>query len=133
MPSMHVFTALNQERNEIRLLHLDQIIPTENDSFLGLTGHSECVSLLDAPKYKALSYVWGNPSATSAIFLNDWSYIPIAANLLEAFLRISAVDSTSVSLQRSIEAAIEGCNRRYGLMLCVWIMPMTQRRVGKSR
>lgn len=133
MPSNHVFNVLKQERNEIRLLHLDPVKKSSFTSLHTLTGRLQCVSLLDAPRYNALSYVWGNPIATSAVFLDDGSYVPVAANLLDALCHIPSIGLTAVGRSGTIDTPVDDYSCRYGWTRCASIRPVMLRRAGKSR
>lgn len=92
MPEEYLFKPLNRQRSEIRLLHLNRK-PADGETIPRSTGRLEHVPLSAAPKYNALSYVWGNPTAASAVFLDDGSYLPIAANLFDALSHLPTGNS----------------------------------------
>src|SRR5690242_6346165 len=93
MDREHLYAALDQERDQIRLLHLNKPRSAANNAALALTGRLATMSLLEAPRYNALSYVWGSPTIVSSVCLDDGSCIPIAANLLDALSHVATIDS----------------------------------------
>lgn len=63
----NLYKPLRKQHLEIRLLKI--LVPNKLDSVLNCT--LEIVHLDRAPKYKALSYAWGNPSMTAEILVNE--------------------------------------------------------------
>lgn len=61
-----IWKPLNKEKREIRIVLLQ---PSEEEDD-ALYADLEIVSLASEPEYKAISYVWGDPSHTTDIFLN---------------------------------------------------------------
>jgi hypothetical protein len=66
----HLYTPLNPERREIRVVHLQSGEWTDE-----IECTLEVVSLDDSPDYMTLSYVWGDPTHTAkyAIILVSFS------------------------------------------------------------
>ena len=96
----HVYRSLDKERREIRLLHLTAVIPGSPYGYDGdcISGRLEYQYLKgndtvdetqdDARRYMALSYVWGEPDYTSAVILDDGTFVSITSNLLIAIRHI---------------------------------------------
>ncbi|KAI7479403.1 hypothetical protein KC357_g4206 [Hortaea werneckii] len=61
-----IWKPLDKEKREIRIILL-QPSDEEDDA---LYADLEIVSLYSKPEYKAISYVWGDPSDTTDMFLN---------------------------------------------------------------
>ncbi|GKT66487.1 LOW QUALITY PROTEIN: heterokaryon incompatibility protein [Colletotrichum tofieldiae] len=81
---MFVYDRLSQEDREIRLVSF--CVPAAVcDDTINLT--LSRVSLNDHPSYHALSYVWGDPSPTTTISLDN-KPLPIGNNLQSAFLHL---------------------------------------------
>ena len=76
-----LYKTLNVERREIRLLHLKPSLELQEQPQCCL----ETVSLHDNPHFEALSYVWGDPSQTRLIRLENREWY--ATVNLEAGLR----------------------------------------------
>lgn len=99
----HIFTTLDRERDQIRLVYLDKSRHTVSSAATTLAGRLETMPLSEAPQYNALSYVWGSPTAVSSVCLDDGSSIPIGANLLDALAHVAIINSVRLSLPRTIE------------------------------
>lgn len=95
----HKYKPLDKERKEIRLLHLLAVVPGSQygygqDCVLGrleyknLTNEESHLSEDNTGQYMALSYVWGEPKYTSAVILDDRTYISITGNLLIALQHV---------------------------------------------
>lgn len=72
-----MYTTLDEERREIRLL---QLLPGKDNDVL------ECRLFISAgrqEKYEALSYVWGDPTATETILVNG-TRCHVGQNLMQA-------------------------------------------------
>jgi hypothetical protein len=82
----HILSTLDHERNQIRLLYLDRPLLPASNAAPALRGKLDSVSPLEAPRYSALSYVWGDPKAVSSVYLNDGSHIPLR-RIFSAHLR----------------------------------------------
>jgi hypothetical protein len=97
---LHEYRPLDKERREIRLLHLEAVVSGSSYGYDSecVLGRLECRYLQgggtegetedDAGQYLALSYVWGEPHYTSAVILDDGTYVPITTNLLIAIQHI---------------------------------------------
>jgi Heterokaryon incompatibility protein (HET) len=85
-----VYSLLNPERREIRLVTLKLIPNVDTDEN---SGPIECelsvVSLNDNPDFLPISYAWGDPTPTSSIHLNGQTFL-VASNLYAAlcYLRV---------------------------------------------
>src|SRR5271155_4275697 len=86
--SGYEYTPLNTEQNEIRLVRL---LSTTHMNRVSL--EIQHYPLHACPDYIALSYTWGDPSATKTILLNSHKF-SITQNL-ESFLRHALRDSGS--------------------------------------
>ncbi|RYP64077.1 hypothetical protein DL771_008936 [Monosporascus sp. 5C6A] len=71
-----LYKPLDRSRNEIRLII---ILPCENDDE-PVACRLETASLNDEVEYVAMSYVWGDPSVTKNIVVND-TVFPVTTNL----------------------------------------------------
>ncbi|KAK0639772.1 hypothetical protein B0T16DRAFT_338954 [Cercophora newfieldiana] len=79
---MAIYTPLNEQKKEIRLLSLNS--GSGSDPIYC----SLCiVSLHDRPKYEALSYVWGPPEPSHLIRL-DGQPFRVTSNLYAALKRL---------------------------------------------
>jgi hypothetical protein len=74
----HLFSHLDEDRNEFRLIKLSSGIKTDpiHCTLLHVTGNH-------AFNYEALSYVWGDPSQLAVIFLNGYDF-DVTLNLRRA-------------------------------------------------
>ncbi|KAI1856714.1 uncharacterized protein JN550_013681 [Neoarthrinium moseri] len=88
------YRDLSLDRKEIRLIEVE---PLEVDGFESRSGpesvvrcHLKHASLNDPPWYRALSYVWGDPTHTSQILL-DGQRFHVTANLESALRHVAAV------------------------------------------
>jgi hypothetical protein len=100
----HIFTTLDRERDQIRLLYLDKSRHTVSSAATTLAGRLETVPLSEAPQYNALSYVWGSPTAVSSVCLDDGSSIPIGPNFSthsRTWLSSTRYDSAYLGLSRT--------------------------------
>lgn len=79
-----LYNPLSRESREIRLITFESL---EEEPELKLRLH--VFSLQGAPKYKAVSYVWGSPSNTKPISVND-ATVHATMNLHDALLEIRA-------------------------------------------
>jgi hypothetical protein len=77
-------------KRQIRLISLDRSNPTSQTIDCRLTTHD----LDEAPPYKALSYVWGDPEVTCTITING---LPVekTANLVAALSRLRDLDEAN--------------------------------------
>src|SRR5438034_1818172 len=73
------YRPLNKEENEFRIL---AILPDEDESSI-LRCTLNTYSLTDPPQFYALSYVWGDPTVTTNIIVND-AVFPATINLEQA-------------------------------------------------
>lgn len=80
------YSALDYDSPQIRLIHLEAAEDFDDPLQIRL----ECTSLENDPRYNALSYTWGNPSAVDHLFLDDNSVISIAYNASRALRHIRA-------------------------------------------
>ncbi|RYP12210.1 hypothetical protein DL767_011415 [Monosporascus sp. MG133] len=71
-----LYRPLDKSRHEIRLI---TILPCENDDE-PVACRLETASLTDELEYVAMSYVWGDPSVTKDILVND-TVFPVTTNL----------------------------------------------------
>ncbi|RMY70843.1 hypothetical protein D0863_05525 [Hortaea werneckii] len=78
-----IWKPLDKEKREIRIILL-QPSEEENDA---LYADLEIASLDNSPEYKAISYVWGDASDTTAMFVNGGKVIQITKNLAAALRR----------------------------------------------
>lgn len=76
------YVDLAPDRQEIRLVHL---LPGAWQDRVSCT--LEVVTLNDKPRYETLSYVWGDTTGTSPIFLEGYSF-PVTHNLRSALRRL---------------------------------------------
>lgn len=90
MTASRRYQQLEPDKREIRLLHIKPGVWTDEIS-CDLT----TVSLDDNPKYAALSYVWGNATATERIALCDEPF-DITVNLAAALRRLRRGEETVV-------------------------------------
>lgn len=105
----HEYKSLDREKQEIRLLHLIEIIPSvergsDNDCISGrlsykYLGHDEESADIEHNDrdYMALSYVWGEPDYNSSVMLDDGTQIPITGNLLIALRHVFETGFAPVS------------------------------------
>ena len=77
-----IYKALNTLTNEIRLL---SFMPTIEPNGIGL--QLDVVNINKAPPYRALSYVWGDPTITEPICLNGVNF-KVTKNLYTALQAI---------------------------------------------
>ncbi|OAG17312.1 hypothetical protein CC77DRAFT_942576, partial [Alternaria alternata] len=70
-----LYTTLDTSRDEIRLLEIISIEP--------VVCKLSIVSLLDKPEFSALSYTWGNASATELVIVEGRS-IAVTTSLIHA-------------------------------------------------
>jgi len=115
----HVYRPLDKERREIRLLHLIAVVSGSQYGY-----GSDCVSGRleykylkgdgtvnetqdDAGKYMALSYVWGEPDYTSAVILDDGTFVSITSNLLVAIQHIFENGFAPVSGPRQLHRFLD--------------------------
>lgn len=123
---------LNQTRKEIRLLHLSA------DSLSGhLLGRLSIVSLLDEPVYISQSYVWGSPTSTEVLKLENETHIFITENLADVLRYIFMHGFAPVShpLHSGRVRPITRFERKgpqFGLLLYASINLMMLRRAGRS-
>ncbi|KAF2502451.1 hypothetical protein BU16DRAFT_576457 [Lophium mytilinum] len=83
-----VYQSLAKDRNEIRLIKLS---PSPDPNYD--VGCELIVASLDQnPKYKALSYTWGNPNDTVPITLNGQRF-DVTRNLKKALQSLRALDT----------------------------------------
>ncbi|KAI7490865.1 hypothetical protein KC351_g326 [Hortaea werneckii] len=78
-----IWKPLDKEKREIRILLL-QPSGEEDDA---LYADLEIVSLDREPKYKAISYVWGDALDTTVMFVNGGKVIEITRSLAAALRR----------------------------------------------
>ncbi|KAI7085390.1 hypothetical protein KC356_g5948 [Hortaea werneckii] len=78
-----IWKPLDKEKREIRILLL-QPSGEEDDA---LYADLEIVSLDREPKYKAISYVWGDALDTTVMFVNGGKVIKITKSLAAALRR----------------------------------------------
>ncbi|KAI7213930.1 hypothetical protein KC333_g6288 [Hortaea werneckii] len=78
-----IWKPLDKEKREIRILLLQ---PSEEEDD-ALYANLEIVSLDSRPEYNAISYVWGDASDTTTMFVNGGKVIPITKNLAAALRR----------------------------------------------
>ncbi|OZJ02819.1 hypothetical protein BZG36_05217 [Bifiguratus adelaidae] len=89
------YRPLDDDRNEIRIIHLNH--PSRRESHEALLNCTIAhVSLADQPKYKALSYVWGDPTPSYIIRLDNHDFF-INESLHLALCRIQN-DQSAVTL-----------------------------------
>ncbi|KAI7370724.1 hypothetical protein KC354_g1044 [Hortaea werneckii] len=79
----NIWKPLDKEKREIRILLLQ---PSEEEDD-ALYADLEVVSLDSEPEYKAISYVWGDASDTTVMFLNGGKVIEIIKSLAAALRR----------------------------------------------
>jgi heterokaryon incompatibility protein (HET) len=82
MSTQDLYQPLDNERREIRLI---EILSRACDA--DIICQLITVSLNDAPRFTALSYVWGDPSVTEPIVLNG-SALHITTNLATALRHV---------------------------------------------
>jgi hypothetical protein len=95
-----VYRTLQQITSEIRLL---QILPSAS-ALSTVNCRLNTVSLEDSPEYVALSYLWGDPTVTRNIRVND-CVIPVTTGLESALRQIRATlfgSSASESVLRDL-------------------------------
>ncbi|RMX71150.1 hypothetical protein D0869_15926 [Hortaea werneckii] len=78
-----IWTPLDKEKREIRILLLQ---PSEDEDD-ALYADLEVVSLDNEPEYKAISYVWGDATDTTVMFMNGGKVIEITRSLAAALRR----------------------------------------------
>ncbi|KAI7158010.1 hypothetical protein KC349_g5179 [Hortaea werneckii] len=78
-----IWKPLSKKKREIRILLLQ---PSEEEDD-ALYADLEIASLDNPPEYKAISYVWGDASDTTAMFVNGGKVIQITKNLAAALRR----------------------------------------------
>jgi hypothetical protein len=134
MPKVHRYNPLNKTRKGIRLLELTALGPGREYGydgdcvfarfhyrFLANSDH-EVGNNTEILKYMTLSYVWGTPNYTSAVILEDGSYIPITSNLLVTLQHVFAHNFAPVSsavFSIWTELIMARVDAQYGLMQCV--------------
>ena len=79
-----IYGPLNQARNEIRLL---QWVSSPEDNDTVVHWRLFTVSLLEQPKYIALSYVWGDASITENVTINGKT-VPVTTSLAAGLERV---------------------------------------------
>ncbi|RMX87150.1 hypothetical protein D0869_02563 [Hortaea werneckii] len=78
-----IWKPLDKEKREIRILLLQ---PSEEEDD-ALYADLEIVSLDNEPEYKAISYVWGDATDTTVMFMNGGKVIEITRSLAAALRR----------------------------------------------
>ncbi|GAB1739816.1 hypothetical protein NU219Hw_g4751t1 [Hortaea werneckii] len=78
-----IWKPLDKEKREIRIILLQ---PSEEEDD-ALYADLEIASLDNPPEYKAISYVWGDASDTTAMFMNGGRAIEITRSLAAALRR----------------------------------------------
>ncbi|KAI6844147.1 hypothetical protein KC340_g2376 [Hortaea werneckii] len=78
-----IWKPLDKEKREIRILLLQ---PSEEEDD-ALYADLEIVSLDSEPEYKAISYVWGDATDTTVMFVNGGKAIEITKSLAAALRR----------------------------------------------
>src|ERR1700712_2257370 len=63
-----LYTPLDPLKSEVRLLEIS------SDTISIVSCHLSICSLLERPKYRALSYVWGDPKVTETILVNGQNF-----------------------------------------------------------
>ncbi|KAK7997463.1 hypothetical protein PG989_005503 [Apiospora arundinis] len=76
------YTPLDAQREQIRLLHL---LPGSWEDSVCCT--TSIVDISEEPIFESLSYAWGDPSVTRAVFLNGHA-TPVTVNLFAALRRL---------------------------------------------
>ena len=107
------YSPLDLDRYETRVL---TILPDPPDSSLRCT--LSTLSLLDAIKYDALSYCWGNPAITTDITV-DGIKTPVTINLSDALRRLRGIgvhkvwaDALCISQKDKLEKSMQIRNMR---------------------
>jgi hypothetical protein len=95
LPSLKrsIYSALDTHKSEIRLL---EIVNTDAGNTSPTSCRFHTVSLQDEPQFAALSYVWGNPTDTGTVIVDD-AEITVTASLADA---LKHVKKLAVSLGR---------------------------------
>jgi hypothetical protein len=98
------YIPLNASQNEIRLLSL---LP--DDGVHGVSCTLEHASLINPPKYVALSYCWGEPTCTKKISING-NAVNVTSNLESALRHLRAkgyrrlwIDAVCINQRDKIE------------------------------
>lgn len=91
MPKAYEYLPIEEDKKEIRLFRLRSVTPATLDGDVEIQGSIENASLLEEPRYTALSYVWGEPVLSSKIFLDNGTHVAITRNLLVALLHVAEV------------------------------------------
>lgn len=94
----YTYAPLDESNNEIRLL-----IIWHDEWEASLQCSIRVVSLNDAPVYRTLSYVWGDPGPQTDIFIDDCT-ISVNSNLADAIRRLRASISDHERLEIWIDA-----------------------------
>ncbi|KAF2817135.1 uncharacterized protein BDZ99DRAFT_357693, partial [Mytilinidion resinicola] len=87
-PYTRKYDSLAKDHNEIRLIKLS----SSSDPNYDIGCELIVTSLDENPKYKALSYTWGNPNDTVPITLNDQRF-DITRNLKKALQSLRTLDT----------------------------------------
>ncbi|KAL0932092.1 heterokaryon incompatibility protein [Colletotrichum truncatum] len=86
------YRALDPDLNEIRLIQVDPLITNDPGPDNGFSQVVRCrlkhVSLNDSPNYTALSYVWGDPTITRTIIVDDQP-VQVTENLESALRHLA--------------------------------------------
>jgi Heterokaryon incompatibility protein (HET) len=81
-----LYRPLNARRHQVRLLEIDSDTPTGTLTVCRL----HVVSLKDAPKFTALSYLWGAPTETHPVIVNGHTCL-VSENLSHALRHVRAI------------------------------------------
>lgn len=91
LQSSDIYTPLITSRKEIRLLILDPAPALDSAINIRL----QTASLLDHPRYEAISYAWGDPRNTTEVLLSRKPF-PLTVSLAGALRRFRHVDQPRV-------------------------------------
>jgi Heterokaryon incompatibility protein (HET) len=111
-----LYQELNNQRQDIRLLHIAPSLDFQ--ALIECRLSTASLATVPPPKYKALSYVWGDPNVTSEIVVNGISW-QVTTNLAAALRRIRSNTDSVVLWADAIcinQEDVEECSKQIGMM-----------------
>ncbi|CAM6000725.1 unnamed protein product [Sphagnum balticum] len=114
----YAYQRIDLERKEIRLLEL---LPGEREDKVRV--RLRHASLDAEPRYDALSYMWGDPSVTRSIQLDDSNKFQVTVNLENALRDLRLIDRSMILWVNAVcinQGDIEERNHQVQLMQAIY-------------